>query len=33
MNDWDIGGAQATQNQLVEMLARGAGDRLAPLPS
>ncbi|MCU0306603.1 MAG: D-alanyl-D-alanine carboxypeptidase/D-alanyl-D-alanine-endopeptidase [Thermoleophilia bacterium] len=32
MNDPDIGGAQATQNAVVELLARGAGDRANPIP-
>lgn len=27
MNDWDIGGAQATQNRIVALLAAGAADR------
>jgi hypothetical protein len=31
MNDWDITGAKATQDRIVTLLARGAGDRLAPL--
>lgn len=33
MNDWDIAGARATQDRVVTLLARGAGDRMAPLPS
>ena len=32
MNDWDISGARATQDRVVALLARGAGDRLGPLP-
>ncbi|MEW6581230.1 MAG: D-alanyl-D-alanine carboxypeptidase/D-alanyl-D-alanine-endopeptidase, partial [Actinomycetota bacterium] len=31
MNDWDITGARATQDAVVTLLARGAGDTLAPL--
>lgn len=31
MNDWDITGAKAVQDRVVTLLARGGGDRLAPL--
>jgi serine-type D-Ala-D-Ala carboxypeptidase/endopeptidase (penicillin-binding protein 4) len=33
MNDWDIGGAHATQDRIVSLLATGGGDGLQPLPA
>jgi D-alanyl-D-alanine carboxypeptidase/D-alanyl-D-alanine-endopeptidase (penicillin-binding protein 4) len=33
MNDWDIGGAQRMQDQLVAALAAGEGDRAGALPN
>jgi D-alanyl-D-alanine carboxypeptidase/D-alanyl-D-alanine-endopeptidase (penicillin-binding protein 4) len=33
MNDWDIGGAQRMQDQLVAAMAAGQGDRAGALPS